>query len=91
MDGRGQAVADRPDGRLASGPASAIRKSAAAVGGSPSNSVIPPSIHKLIDRTLTPLRIATSACASSWASSEARKSRPTTMATVQYTAGRSCG
>jgi acyl-coenzyme A synthetase/AMP-(fatty) acid ligase len=53
--------------------------------GSPASSATPPSIHSVIERTRTPLRCATSACAGSWASSEPAKTSAAAAAAAQYT------
>ena len=51
----------------------------------------PADVHSVIDRTVTPLRRATSACESSWASSDARNNTAPATATVQYAAAGWCG
>ncbi len=46
---------------LVPGPTAAMRKSAPAVWASPSSWATPPNIHRVIDRTPTPLCLATNA------------------------------
>ena len=68
---------------LASGPATEIRPSARALGASSSSDATPPKMNSEICETLTPLRLATSACDSSCTSTEPKKSVATSTATIQ--------
>ncbi len=74
-----------PATRLVRGPTPAMRSSAAGVGASSRRRAAPPSIHRVMPSTWTPLRRATTACASSCASSEARKTTAASRASAQYT------
>ncbi|GAA0229872.1 hypothetical protein GCM10009527_027930 [Actinomadura nitritigenes] len=65
---------------LVAGPTAAMRRSARAVGGSPSSSATPPSIHSVTESTRTPWRRATSAWANSCAASDPRNSAAVTSA-----------
>src|SRR5436190_729760 len=57
--------------RLVAGPANAIRKAALGVLASPLRVVTPPKSHNVKSPTLTPMRRATTACASSCANNDA--------------------
>ena len=60
------------------------------LGGSPSIWAMPPNMNKVTDRMRMPWRIATTACASSCSSIEAKKRRAVTRAFAQFAAaGRS--
>jgi hypothetical protein len=59
--------------RLVSGPTAAINASEPADRGSPWSCETPPNIHRVMPVTRRPLRLATTACDSSWASRLAKK------------------
>ena len=69
---------------LVAGPAIAISASSRGVRDSLSMVVTPPKMKSVIPSTLSPKRRATSACDSSCASTEPKKSAAVTAATIQY-------
>jgi hypothetical protein len=72
-----------PIATLVAGPATAMRSSAAAEGGSLSSIETPPNIHSVMPFTATPSRRATTAWASSWVTSDAKKTTAATAAVTQ--------
>jgi hypothetical protein len=61
-----------PISRLTSGPTPAMRRSAPGVRASPPNRATPPKTHNVMPSTGTPLRMATTAWATSCASRPSR-------------------
>lgn len=61
---------------LTNGPTAAIRSSAPGFGASPARRATPPNSHNVMPSTATPLRRATIACESSWASRDRKKIVP---------------
>ena len=70
-----------PRPRLVAGPAIAILNSSPGDDISASSSDTPPNIHRVMPRTVTPNLRASSECASSWVTNEAKKSSAATAAT----------
>jgi hypothetical protein len=73
-----------PSATLTPGPASATRSSTTARDGWVPSSDTPPSSHSVIRRTSSPLRRATIACASSWASRDTTNATAPTLPASPY-------
>ena len=72
-----------PMSRLLSGPAPAISASSRGPFGSLSMTAAPPKMKRVMDVVRTPKRRATSACESSWASTDPKKRSAVAAATSQ--------
>lgn len=81
----------RPRSRLVNGPTAAMRRSAPGERGFPLSWATPPSSQSLMLSTWIPLRRARTACATSWASTEARNRMAAATAAYQVGDGASAG